>query len=204
MSPIEMVSKLSESTEVKRFVVKVDALPAAYPTNYHAAEFWEELGRAVATFGFLEEVLAKAIFAFSGMREIPEDRAEAELEKWLPQLETALKDPLGGLVNSYASAVKAHGSATIQNLDELVSDLQKASALRNVICHGSWRVPDAQGRTRPFFVDRKLRVFDSPVDVAYLRQLQQHTLELACAVINSVTHMGWQFPGSAGPGKPVY
>ncbi len=45
-----------------------DALPAHYPTHLHDATFWESLGRAVATFGFLEEVLARAIFAFTGTK----------------------------------------------------------------------------------------------------------------------------------------
>jgi hypothetical protein len=195
---------MAESAEAKQSIVKVGDLPANYPTNLHSMEFWEALGRAVATFGFLEEVLAKAIFAFSGMREVPEEQAAAELEKWQAQLEKALKDSLGGLIGSYAQAVKAHGGATIANLDELIEDLRKASIIRNVICHGSWRSPDDQSRSLPFFIDRKLRVFDSQVDVAFLRQVQQHATELACAVISSVTHMGWQFPGSPSPGKPLW
>jgi hypothetical protein len=27
---------------------------------------------------------------------------------------------------------------------------------------------------------------------------------LACAVMNTVTQMGYQFPGSSGPGKPIF
>ena len=38
-------------------------LPEKYPTDKHEAVFWESLGRAVATFGFLEEVLSKAIYS---------------------------------------------------------------------------------------------------------------------------------------------
>jgi hypothetical protein len=195
---------MTQESEVKRSVINRDALPQNFPTHLHSAEFWEALGRAVATFGFLEDVLAKAIFAFSGMREIPEERAEAELEKWHQQLEKALKNSLGGLIGAYSDAVRSHGGATITNLDELIADLREASTIRNVICHGSWNPPDAHGRALPFFVDRRLRVFSSLVDVSYLTQLQQHTLDLACAVINSVTHMGWQFPGAVGPGKQLW
>ena len=54
----------------------------------------------------------------------------------------------------------------------------------------------------PLFVNRQQQVFDTAIDIAYLKQAQAHVAELACNVIDTVTHMGWQFPGGAGPGKP--
>ena len=60
--------------EPKRYIVDVAKLPENFPTHRHSAEFWECLGRAVATFGFLEEVLGKAIFSFTATREIPDDQ----------------------------------------------------------------------------------------------------------------------------------
>lgn len=179
-------------------------LPPHYPTHKHSAEFWESLGRTVATFGFLEEILGKAIFSFTATRRIPENKLEEEYDNWLPTLEKALNDPLGGLIDCYGGAVRANSSATITNLNELLEDLRKASAVRNVLCHGSWGVPDDQGRSIPLYVDKKNRVFQTPIDVPYLQQVQRHAVELACAVINTVTHMGWQFPGSRGPGNPVF
>jgi hypothetical protein len=162
------------------------------------------LGRAVATFGFLEETLGKAIFSFTGTREIPADQIQAEFEKWLPTLERALSDPLGGLIDAYGKSVRNNKAATITNLDSLLEDLRKAAVLRNVLCHGSWRVPDKQGRCIPFFVDKKNRIFDTPIDIAYLNQVRRHVVELTCEVVNTVTHMGWQFPGSSGPGSPIF
>ena len=43
--------------------------------------FWENLGRTIATFGFLEEVLGKAIFVFSATTPYPESEVEAAFEK---------------------------------------------------------------------------------------------------------------------------
>jgi len=76
--------------------------------------------------------------------------------------------------------------------------------MRNVLCHGSWRKPNEEGGSVPFFVNKQMMVFDTAVDIAFLQQTQAHVAELACAVINSVTHMGWQFPGGAGLGKPIW
>ena len=54
-----------------------------------------------------------------------------------------------------------------------------------------------------FFVNRKKLVFETAVDVAFLEQTQRHVTELACAVMNSVTHLGYKFPGSNGSGMTV-
>lgn len=97
-----------------------------------------------------------------------------------------------------------HPDATLTNLQDLLDDLRKAAELRNVLCRTSWRVPDAAGRSIPHYVDRKHRVFETPIDVAYLDQVRRHVVELTCAVINSVSHMGWQFPGSQSPGKQIW
>ena len=84
---------MNNASEHKRFVVDIKNLPPLFPTHRHSAMFWENLGRTIATFGFLEEVLSKAIFAFSATTRYPESEVAAAFEKWLPTLERALIDP---------------------------------------------------------------------------------------------------------------
>lgn len=192
-----------EKSDIKRYVVKASDLPEYYPTHRHEAYFWECLGRSVASFGFLEEVLTKAIFAFTATAEYAEDKIDEAYEKWAQKLERSLSDQLGGLIDTYGKAVRENSKATITNIDELLFDLREASKVRNVLCHGSWRAPDENGASVPFFVNRQLQLFESPVDVKFLQQVQKHVSELTCSVVNSVTHMGLQFPGSLGPGKVV-
>jgi hypothetical protein len=182
-----------------------EELPLLFPTHLHPPEFWEALGRTIATFGFLEETLGKAIFAFTGTRRFAtQGEAEKAFTGWLPTLERALSDPLGGLIDMYGKAVKEHANASITNLGDLLEDLRMASTLRNVLCHGSWRQPDAAGCSVPLFVTKKMKIFDTGVDVAFLLRTRQHVAELAVSVMDTVTHMGWQFPGSNGPGKPIW
>lgn len=187
----------------RRYFIDVAKVPTAFPTHRHPAEFWAAVGRSVATFGFLEETLRKAIFSFTATRSYPEDEISAAFERWLPTLERALSDQLGNLIDTYAKAVREHGCSTIENLSELVADLKAASVVRNVICHGSWGLPDGAGSAVPLFVNRKSEIFETSIDVEYLERLQRHTAELACDVIDSVTQMGWQFPGSSGPGMSI-
>jgi hypothetical protein len=114
------------------------------------------------------------------------------------------RTPLAVSLALMKKAVRANGDATMLNLQDLLSHLREAASRRNLICHGSWRIPDDQGRSIPFYVDKKRGVWETPVGVAHLAQLRQHVAELSCAVVNSVTQMGYQFPGSKGPGKPVF
>jgi hypothetical protein len=187
-----------------RSSVDLNALPDKFPTQRHDGAFWESLGRAVATFGFLEEVLGKAIFAFTATRPYDEAAIQQAYEKWLPKLERALTDPLSNLIDVYGKAVREHPFSKITNLNELLTNLREASAIRNILCHGSWQVPNASGASIPLFVDRRMRIVDTAMDCRYLDQIQQHTAELACAVMNTMTQIGWQFPCSGGPGNPIW
>jgi thymidylate synthase len=186
------------------YFVDMNGLPDRFPTHKHEAVFWESLGRAVATFGFLEEIIAKAIFSFTGTRPYNEDEVQQAYTEWIPKLNHALFDPLGNLIETYGKAVKDHPDAAIDKFDDLLDDLRNAAQMRNILCHGSWRVANEDGASIPFFVNRKMEVVDSAMDRESIDQVQRHAAHLVCAVINSVTQMGWQFPGSAGPGKSIY
>jgi hypothetical protein len=193
-----------QMVDKKGFRVDQNGVPPQFPTHLHSSVFWEHFGRAVATFGFLEEVLGKAIFALTATVGCPEAEIEAAYKNWQPVLERALFDPLGNLIDAYGKAARNHPDFTVVTLDDLLTELHKAAVLRNVLCHGSWRKPDADGRSVPFFVNRRLEVFEDSVDVAYLQQTQEGVVGLILNVVNSVTLMGLQFPGSKGPGEVVF
>lgn len=196
---------MAEDDDVYRAVIDRDSLPAKWPTHRHAPEFWEQLGRTVATYSLLEEVLGKAIFAFTATRRFGTDaEAQKAYALWLPTLERALTDTLKPLADAYGRAVRANAESTTENIGELISAIKEASEIRNVICHGSWRAPDSQGRSLPLFVNKRNEIFETPLDIAYLHQVQSHVADLAATVIDTVTHMGFQFPGGAGPGKRIW
>ena len=187
----------------KRKAVNMSGLPTHFPTHQHAPEFWTALGRAIATFGFLEEILGKAIFAFTATQECDENEIELELQKWHKTLINAIVDPLSQLIILYEKSVSNNQNVTITNLDKLIGDLRAASKIRNVLCHGSWRLPDSDGKSIPLFVSKQGEIFETAIDIAFLEQVQRHVAELSCSVINTVSYMGYQFPGTNGHGKSV-
>ena len=178
-------------------------MPEYFPTMHINSQFWESLGRTVGTFGYLEEVLGKAIFALTATQKYnTEEDLQNAYAEWTKILEKALSDQLGRLIGSYEQAMQAH-AVEIVGFADLIANLKLAAQIRNVLCHGSWRMPDDNGQSVPFFVNNKTEVFDTPIDTRYLAKTQRATAELACEVINTVTSMGWQFPGSNGPGKAI-
>ena len=185
------------------FEVDTRNLPEGFPTHLHANEFWCALGKTVATFGFLEESLGKAIFALTATRQYDEDEIEEAFQDWRPKLERALVNPLSNLIDEYCKAARDYQQAMNDGFDELEKDLRSATVIRNALCHGSWRAPDAQGFSKALYVHKTRGVFDTPVDVTFLERTQLAVRDVACAVISSVTHLGLQFPGSDGPGKPI-
>lgn len=190
--------------EINRTIIDRSSLPSMFPTHRHSPEFWEHLGRAIASFGFLEEVLGKAIFAFTATRHYSDEEIDAAYEAWLPKLERALTDQLYNLAEAYGKAARDNPDTTTENINDLVEDIKGAAVIRNVLCHGSWRSPDAGGSSVPLFVNRQKEIFETPINVAYLQQIQRGVADLTCSIVDTVTHMGWQFPGGAGPGKPIW
>jgi hypothetical protein len=182
--------------------VDLAKLPPRWPTDGIPAEFWEELGRAVACFGLLEEILGKAIFALTAAK--PHDVVtEKMVTAWVSRLKGALRDPLGKLIESFEQALSEETHPAFPNWQELVASLRRAAEVRNAICHASWRPGAREGLFMPFFVNWKLEAIDTEFDAAALVQIQRHVAELICNCINAVTLKGLQFPGSDGPGQPI-
>ncbi len=195
---------MNDEEPISRTIINRASLPKMFPTQRHEPEFWEQLGRTIATFGFLEEVLGKAIFAFTATHRYTDDEIEAAYSAWPTKLERALTDQLTNLAESYGKVTREHSDISTKNAAVLVEEIKAAAIIRNVLCHGSWRVPDATGASIPLFVSPKKGIFETPIDLSYLQKVQAHVVELACSVIDTVTHMGWQFPGSTGPGKTIW
>ncbi len=178
-------------------------LPDGFPTHQHSGAFWEALGRTVATFGYLEETLAKAIFAFSSEQHFPDVEVGNRFEVWLPQFMKDVTETLPTLIDRYQVAVRQNQRVDFFGFDVAIDQMRGVVQLRNALCHASWKAPDAEGRSFPFFISRNGKMLDRSIDVAFLEQTQRATADMARVVIETVVHMGWQFPGIKSPGVPL-
>lgn len=134
-------------------IIDRERLPAHYPTHRQTEEFWGALGRAVASFGFLEWTLRRAIFALTGDRPAPKDEAEIKvaLADWNQRLEKAAISTLVSLARAFEGAAIEHGRANIAYVRELVTDIKSAAEVRNVLCHASWE-PVSPERAKALYV----------------------------------------------------
>jgi hypothetical protein len=173
-----------------------------FPTHRHAPAFWEALGRAVGTFSFLEEVLGRAIFAFTGDMPVVGPGHEAAVEEWVKgDLYKALSETLHPLAMAFEKAVRAHQGSISPSTRHTIDEVLKLIPLRNALCHGSWGVPDAMGRSVPLFVTKKpdvkkAQIFLEPIDAAYLQQVRIGVADLAQQVMAIVHDAELPFPGT--------
>lgn len=94
--------------------------------------------RTVAVFGFLEEMLGKAIFALTGMKEFDPDGDPDAFAEWIKTLEKTITDQLGGLIITYEKALADNDLTKNNDYAKLIAELKKAKDIRNVLCHCSW------------------------------------------------------------------
>lgn len=181
----------------KQKQIDIDKLPSNFPTQNHSREFWEALGRVVANYGFLEEVLGKSIFSFTGAQYHPKDKIKEAFEEWIKTLEKALSESLANLIKLSEETARKYKNYGGKNIDELIANLKKSAKYRNVLCHGSWQAPDENNCSKPFFVtnEKDKLIWDTPINIEWLNQVQKHIAQLACCIINSVQSAGLNYPG---------
>ncbi len=178
--------------------------PNKFPTHRHPPEFWEELGRCIATFGCLEYALFQACFLLTGNKVFPLETHSFEvmkekLSEWESEVGKALSDPLRPLINKFEKAIRDYPNAKTDGLEELLDHLKEGVDIRNMLCHSFWPSPDRKGFTKPFYFKRDFEYFDTPVNLAFLRQTRQHTTELIRLVLIMVASNGLELPGTGNP-----
>jgi len=185
-------------------------LPNEYPTHLHQSKFWAELGRTIATFGFLEETLGRAIFAINLTTEYDEKDIAKALDKWKSTLPLNLTDTLPPLAERFEAGVKGHQEANKARAAHIAAEVKRLAEIRNALCHGSWRKPDVQDKSQLHYMAKKavtdtgVKPFEPKISIKWMQKRRAEALELICDVIDIVTELGWQFPGSTGPGDVIW
>ena len=187
------------------------AIPArtdtAWPTHACPAEFWEELGRTIAAFGFLEDSLQRANLAITATREYRSvQEAEAAFETWERELDLSMDETLGALVRRFMTALKDDERYSPTDEDEIERRLKPVAWWRNALCHGAWTDYDSRSgcATLRYWPKKKRREEgDRPISRHDLVRIRHAAVELTILVIDAVTSKGIRFPGSDSPGKPV-
>lgn len=166
-----------------------------FPTEFHSSDFWEALGRVIGSFGYLEEVLARALFVITGSRHVPGRGPEDDFRAWLHALDKNIRLTLFPLSHMLENELRE--DARFDDIDTLpiFESMSRLTRIRNVLSHASWRAPDGEGKSHLFHVDKTLGAFEDPVDLEFLQQVQSETAQLCCDIMDLVTGIGLPFSG---------
>ena len=191
-----------------RYVVARERMDPRWPTHACPDGFWEELGRTIARFGFLEDCLKRANLAITATRKYGSiEEASQAFQNWQQSLEKSLDESLGELAKRLVDAIAEDDRFRDAQESEIETKLRRVAAWRNALCHGAWTDYDeGSGRATLRYWPRKgwREQSEQLVTQSDLAAIGEDAVDITCRVINVVTSNGIEFPGSGGPGEPAW
>ena len=112
-----------------------------WPLSPDNPEFWEELGKAVAAFGYLENVLVSACYSLTAPPADPRNMQAEQFpahQQWYREVEAFRADSLHVLAGRFDKLLKKDGRVPHTVRNELRKQLDELRHWRNALCHGAW------------------------------------------------------------------
>ena len=191
--------------QVTSAVVNRAKLPSDWPTHKGSREFWEEIGRTVASFGFLEDTLARARFAVAGSRERKEDEIDEIFiqKKWIQSLEVSLYDNLNGLTKRIRKAFMDDGRIPQEVGAEIVERLERLKDWRNALCHGAWTHFAANGCANLRFIRKaddgpEPEMLDGRLSREEIARIRTEVVDLTISLVKVRSHSVFRFQVALG------
>ena len=189
------------------FIVDRARLPEDWPTNRGSSAFWEQLGRTVATFSHLEDMMARAYLGLTVTREFEDmEQAEAAFPEWEKALKETLTDSLHSLTKKLNKAFKDDDRVSNEVAGAYLARLDELRVWRNALCHGAWQgfQDDGSVGLRHFRRgDEGPESLENRLSVETLSSIRAATVDLTADLVDILSAAGVRFPGTALPGAPV-
>ena len=140
----QQVTSIDDLTTTKNRVIaiigelktRVEETPIQDPSS----PLWEQIGRTVATFGMLEDLLPRALYIITGHRRIDhEGDNKLQVSAWCAKLIKSMSDTLGGLAHSLEAAWYERDGELLPQSAEVVRELQELTTIRNRVCHAAYQ-----------------------------------------------------------------
>lgn len=175
-----------------------DAIPADWPVPQGPDGFWQELGRTIAAFGHLEQMLGSACYALL----IAPEQMEAFLEsptgkaasRWVERTRKTWVDALHGLISEFDRGLRDARRIPHAVREGLVADLRLLRPWRNALCHGAWLDVDEDGcghLVHFFLDDGALAAFEPrKITLQGLSDVRARTLDVTIRVVEAASVSG--------------
>jgi len=115
--------------------------PDDWPVNQGVPHFWQELGKTVAAFGYLEHILARTCYALLATAERATDLLDADdeaLSRWYKRIVRSQIDGWRSLTDELGRVLADGGRVPHAVREDLVNRLEELRPWRNALCHGAW------------------------------------------------------------------
>jgi len=110
------------------------------PIHDPSSALWEQIGRTVASFGMLEDLLPRALYIITGHRRIDhEEDGKLQVSAWCAQLIKSMSDTLGGLAHSLEAAWNVRDGELLPKNAEVVRQMRELTTIRNRVCHAAYQ-----------------------------------------------------------------
>ena len=116
-------------------------LHADWPLSRDNTAFWEELGKTVAAFGYLENELTSACYSLTAPPANPNDLTPEQIPaylKWYAEVEAFRGDAMYVLTERFGKLLKEDGRIPHAVRTDLRKRLDELRHWRNALCHGAW------------------------------------------------------------------
>ena len=184
-----------------------DALPPDWPVNQGPAVFWQELGKTVAAFGYLEHILASTCHALlaTGERAVAllEANDHEAMRRWTERLLNSRTDSLHRLTLELDRVLDESGLAPRAVREDLVARLDELRPWRNALCHGAWLSVAEDGSARLEHVYKYERLpagFERNVDVKRLSDIRARTVDITIRIAEAASVAGPAYTHMGGTG----
>ncbi len=188
-------------------VVDRARLPDDWPTNKGSSAFWEQLGRTVATFSYLEDMMARAWFGLTATRQFEDmEQAEAAFPQWEKALKESLTDSLRSLTDKLKRSFNDDDRVPDEVAGAFLARLEELRVWRNALCHGAWqdfREDDTVGLRYFRRGDAGPEGLEDHLSVEILCAIRTATADLTADLVDILSAAGVRFPGTALPGAAV-
>lgn len=155
-------------------MARIDGSPAVW--HELPAALAAEIGWTIASFGHLEDMLKRAIFAMDRHR-LPDAIRETDFRAWLRRMDHVAADSLGTLIERLDRTLAREGLADA----DLIGQLDEVKSWRNLLCHAAWEPSDSGWQPR--FSNTKGEVFEGLLDAADIAAIREMTLDAARRVL---------------------
>ena len=184
-----------------------DVLPPDWPVNQGPAVFWQELGKTVAAFGYLEHILASTCYALlaTGERAVAllEANDHEAMRRWTKRLLHSQTDSLRPLTLELDRVLDEAGLVPRAVREDLVARLDELRPWRNALCHGAWLSVAEDGSARLEHIYRYEGLpagFERNIDVKRLSDIRARTVDITIRIAEAASIAGPAYTHVAGAG----